>query len=179
MPTAKRKDPVMGYNFLVSLNESSSQLATVVIGVLAPPQAGFSECSGLEMSLQVEEYREGGNNGTVLKFPTRAAFGNIRLRRGLAISDDLWKWHYSFVQGKGKRRDGMIILQNDRHEPVRVWRFVRGLPVKWSGPTLSAGQSQVAIEELEIAHEGLSVTSAGAVGLISEAVEAVGSVLGL
>jgi phage tail-like protein len=155
---ATRRDPVKGYNFVITLTDSTSLLTTVLSGIQNAAVGGFSECSGLEMALQVEDYNEGGNNSGVLKFPTRITWSNIRLRRGAAISDDLWDWHYSFVEGKGKRRDGMIILQNDLQEAVKVWQFVRGLPVKWTGPSMNAMQSQVAIEELEIAHEGLKVS---------------------
>lgn len=122
---------------------------------------GFSECSGLEMSLDVEEYREGGANGTVRKFPTRVKWTNLRLRRGMANADDLWNWHYGFVEGKAKRRDGVVVLQNDLHVPVKVWSFTRGLPIKWTGPSLNAAQSQVAVEELEIGHEGLKLWTLG------------------
>jgi phage tail-like protein len=160
--TGKRLDPVMSYNFLVTLVDSSSLLTIALSGIQNAVMGGFSECSGLEMALQVEEYREGGSNGTILKFPTRISWANIRLRRGVVASDDLWRWHFSFVEGKGKRRDGTIILQNDAHQPVRVWNFVRGLPVKWTGPAMHAAQNQVAIEELEIAHEGVRPSSPSA-----------------
>jgi phage tail-like protein len=157
-----RIDPVGSYNFLITLVDSSSVLTSVLIGIQNVVLGGFTECSGLEMSLDVEEYQEGGRNGTVLKFPTRVTWTNIRLRRGVALSDDLWNWHYGFVEGKGKRRDGIIVLQNDLHIPVKVWHFTRGLPVKWTGPSMDATQSQVAIEELEIAHEGLKLYAPGA-----------------
>jgi phage tail-like protein len=146
-----RVDPVLAYNFVVSFVDSSgsSTLAqNVVVG-------GFSECSGLEMQLKTEDYEEGGNNGTVLHFPKRINWTNLRLKRGVTFSDELWKWHFGFVEGKGKRRDGIVTLQNDRREAVAVWHFHRGLPVKWTGPSLNAAQSQVAVEEIEIAHEGL------------------------
>ena len=122
-------------------------------------QGGFSECSGLEMSLDIEEYKEGGNNGTVLHFPTRMKWSNLHLKRGLALSDDLWLWHYGLAQGQVQRRDGLITLQDEQQNPVKIWSFTRGLPVKWSGPALNAMQNQVAIEEIEIAHEGLQLLS--------------------
>ena len=155
---AGRMDPVCGYNFTITLIDSSSALTTVLSTIDPAPQGGFAECSGLEMNLQIEEHREGGNNGKVLRFPSRVTWSNIRLRRGVIRSEDLWKWHFGFVEGKGKRRDGMIVLQNELHDTVRVWRFTRGLPVKWVGPSMNALQSQVAIEELEIAHEGITTT---------------------
>jgi phage tail-like protein len=148
-------DPVLAYNFLITLVDSSSGLATAVSAIRNVVLGGFSECTGLEMSLKVEEYNEGGRNGTVLKFPTRVSWTNLSLRRGVTANTELWDWHYSFVQGRGKRRDGIIVLQNALHVPVTTWHFKRGLPVKWTGPAMHASQNNVAIETLEIAHEGL------------------------
>ncbi len=144
---AVRVDPYRSFNFVISLIDSSS--------TAAPAAGGFSECSGLEMSLDVEEYKEGGNNGTILKFPTRVKWTNLKLKRGMATSDDLWLWHYGFVQGQVQRRDGVVTLMDELQNPVKTWSFRRGIPVKWTGPSLNAAQNQVAIEELEITHEGL------------------------
>ena len=122
---------------------------------------GFSECGGLEMSLQVEEFREGGNNGRLLKFPTRVTWSNITLKKGVSSGTALWDWHYGFTAGQGSRRDGVIVLLNDRQVPNNIWYFRRGLPVKYTGPALNATQSSVAIESIEIAHEGLSQVPLG------------------
>ena len=59
------------------------------------------------------------------------------------------------MEGKGKRRDGVIVLLNDLHLPNNIWYFRRGLPVKYTGPTMNASQNSVAIESIEIAHEGI------------------------
>ena len=107
------------------------------------------------MALDVEDYREGGRNGTVLKFPTRIKWTNIALKKGIGAGQGLWEWHYGFAEGKGKRRDGVIGLLNDLHLPNNIWYFRRGLPVRYTGPAMNAGQSQVAIEAIEIAHEGI------------------------
>jgi phage tail-like protein len=156
-----RQDPVLGFNFTVSLVETGSASAAVQVTVGLPPKAGFSECSGLEVSLQPETYPEGGNNGILLKFPGRAMWSNIRLKRGIVTSDDLWRWHLDFIEGHGKRRDGVITLQDEQGNSVRSWRFRRGLPVRWVGPALNAQSSQIAVEEIEIAHEGIRQTGAG------------------
>jgi phage tail-like protein len=150
-------DPYLNFNFLVTLVDSSSSQGTSLQSGQKAPAAGFSECSGLEFSLDVEEFREGGNNGTVLRFPTRIKWTNLRLKHGLALSDDLWQWHYSVVLGQVARRDGVVTLLDEERNTVKAWSFTRGLPVKWSGPSLSAMQSQVAFEEIEIAHEGLTL----------------------
>jgi phage tail-like protein len=154
-------DPFRGFNFVVGLVDTSSFLSFLGSALGSIAQAGFSECSGLDMSLDVEEYKEGGNNGTVLKFPSRVKWGNLRLKRGITFDNDLWLWHYNFSQGTGTRRDGMIALQDERHNLAIVWTFTHALPVKWTGPSFNAGQSQVAFEEIEIAHEGLMAWSLG------------------
>ena len=155
--TTLRANPYRAFNFLITLVDSSSALTTVLGALGLSAQGGFSECSGLEMALDVEEYKEGGNNGTVLRFPTRMKWTNLRLKWGVAQSDDLWLWHYGFALGQVQRRDGLITLQDEQHNPVKTWAFTRGLPVKWTGPSLNATQGQVAIGELEIAHEGLTL----------------------
>ncbi len=154
-----RSDPLLNHNFIISLTDTSSVLTIVASAALSAISdvalGGFSECAGLEMSLKVEEYREGGRNGTVLKFPTRVEWSNITLKKGVGAGMALWDWHYGFVEGKGKRRDGIIALLNDLHLPNNIWYFQRGLPIKYTGPTMNAAQSNVAIESIEIAHEGI------------------------
>ena len=154
-----RLDPLMGYNFTINLIDTSSTMA-MVTSLLASAVTdtllgGFSECSGLEMALEVEDYKEGGRNGAVLKFPTRVTWSPIVLKHGMGAGNSLWDWHYGFATGKGKRKDGIITLLNDLHMPSHIWHFRRGLPLKYTGPSLIAGQSTVAIEGLEIVHEGL------------------------
>jgi phage tail-like protein len=157
-----RIDPVPGFNFYISLIDSSSTLALATSAVSAVVGGGFSECSGLDATLQVEEYIEGGENQYVHKFPTRMTYGNITLKRGITFAEDLWNWHAAYTNGTGKRRDGVIILLDEMQLPLKTWKFKRGLPLKWTGPTLNATQNAVAIESLEIMHEGLDLLSVGA-----------------
>ena len=171
---ALRSDPLLNCNFVVSLLDTSSTLAILgnalksAVGDVA--LGGFSECSGLEMSMKIEEYNEGGNNGSALKFPGRVSHGNLTLKKGQGTSSALWDWHYGFVTGQGKRRDGMVTLLDARQLPNNVWYFRRGLPVKYSGPSMNAAQSQVAIESIEIAHEGLwQVPFVGAASAVASA----------
>jgi len=156
-------DPLKAFNFRIALIDTSTQLTTAA-GAAGLVLGGFTECSGLDASLQVEDYMEGGQNTYVHKLPARITWGNITLKRGITLSEDLWNWHLSFVQGKGKRRDGLIVLQNDLQIPIKTWIFKRGLPLKWTGPAFNASQSAVAIETLEIAHEGVELRSPGVAG---------------
>jgi phage tail-like protein len=155
--TFPRLDPLPAFNFLITLIDNSSTFSAIKSGVTGLALGGFSECTGLETTLETVDYREGGVNDRVHKFPTRNAYTNIVLKRGVGLGEDLWLWHEEFVQGKGKRRDGFIILQNELKVPIKIWSFSRGLPVKWTGPSLNAGQSAVSIESMEIAHEKLEL----------------------
>lgn len=141
-----RKDPLPAYRFSISLIDSSGQ-----------EDGRFSECTGLEATMEVHEYKEGGVNDRVHKFPTRAEFSNITLKKGVGLTNELWEWQYGFVQGIGKRKDGKITLMNESGQPVTVWHFKRGIPLKWTGPDLNASQNALAIETLEISHEGIEI----------------------
>jgi phage tail-like protein len=174
-----RADPLLAHNFVISLLDTSSDLAlakslalSAVFDTLA---GGFSECTGLEMSLEVKDYEEGGRNGGLLRFPGRVKWSNLTLKKGVGAGQDLWDWHYGFVEGHGRRRDGVVMLLNELHAPMHIWYFWRGLPVKYSGPALSAAQNNVAIESVEIAHEGLyHVPYAGAGGAGATALASLG-----
>jgi phage tail-like protein len=126
------------------------------------------------MSLKVDDYNEGGNNSAVLKFPGRVSWGNLTLKRGVGSSTALWDWLYGFVDGNGRRRDGLVVLLNELHVPNNIWFFRRGLPVKYTGPSMNATQNTVAVDSLEIAHEGIfQVPFVGTVGgLASSAIAA-------
>ena len=151
-----RIDPLGVFNFYLTLIDTSNVIGTLITVALNYKVAGFSECFGLEATVEVVEYKEGGVNDYVHKFPTRASFANITLKHGVIyLYDDLWTWHNEFVLGKGKRKDGLIVLLDESRKPAKVWKFKKGIPMKWVGPTLNATQNNVSIESLEIAHEGL------------------------
>lgn len=173
--TGLRLDPPLNHNFLILMAETSSvgsflKSAAFSIGGDAL-FGGFSECAGLDMTLEAEKLKEGGRNDGELQFPGQITWTNLTLKRGVSrIFQSGWDWLYDFGQGKVKRMDGLIILMDERHIPHNVWTFKRGFPVKFQGPALKATENVVAIESLEIAHEGLWQLSlaklgAAAVGL--------------
>jgi phage tail-like protein len=153
-----RIDPLGAYNFYLTLADSQSNVGTLISAAVNYFVAGFSECSGIDASFEVMDLKEGGLNSHVWKLPVRASHSNITLKHGAIYAyDDLWDWHYSWVQGKGTRKDGAIVLCDNTGQPAKKWKFSRAIPVKWAGPTLNASQNSVAIESLEIAHEGLEM----------------------
>ena|GEM_PF-274750 len=137
----KRKDPYLRFRFLVEIDG-------LIVG-------GFSEVSGLQVETEVEEVVEGGVNEFVHKLPKRTKYENLVLKRGITDSDVLWKWHQDVVNGKIKRRSGYIILLDGEGNEKWRWRFVDAYPVKWAGPELKADSSAVAIEIIELVHNGI------------------------
>jgi len=143
MPTGERKDPFAGFNFLVEID-----------GVT---KAGFSECSGLSTNTDPIEYRTGSEDITVRKIPGLKKFGNITLKRGMTNDLALWKWRKNVLDGATDRKAGTIVLLNESRQQVLRWNFKEGWPTKWEGPALKASGNEIAIETLEIAHEGLEL----------------------
>lgn len=158
MANARPNDPLGCFNFYITLIDSSDVVGTLISIVSNFAVAGFSECSGLEASMEIFDHREGGQNAYVHKFATRATYSNITLKHGVIYQyDDLWTWYYAWVQGTGTRKDGLISLEDEGRNPLKVWKFKRAIPTKWVGPSMIASQSNVAIESLELAHEGLEL----------------------
>ena len=158
--TGLRLDPPLSHNFLIMLADTSSPKSFVLSGAASLLGdvlfGGFSECEGLKMLQQDEARHEGGLNGTEHRFPTRLTWPNLVLTRGVSrISQSGWDWLYGFGEGRVKRMDGIIVLTDDRRLPHNVWKFRRGFPVRFEGPKLKATGNDVAVEALEIAHEGL------------------------
>jgi len=120
---------------------------------------GFSEISGLTQEVQAIEYRDGSSlEYSAVKMPGIPKFNNITLKRGVIKSDnDFAKWLSSVKLNTVERRDVIINLLNEEHEPVMVWKVHNAFPVKVEGPALKATGNEVAIESIEIAHEGLEV----------------------
>ena len=120
---------------------------------------GFSEVTGLTQENQAIEYRDGSfKEYSSIKMPGLRKFGNITLKRGVVKSDnDFFKWLATVKLNQVERRDLTISLLNEEHEPVMVWKVQRAFPVKVEGPQLKASGNEVAIETIELAHEGLEV----------------------
>lgn len=142
MTIGERRDPYLGFRFLVEID-----------GLIA---GGFSEVSGLQVEIETEEYREGGINDYVHKLPKAAKHPNLVLKRGITDSDVLWKWIWETAQGKIERKNGRVILLDSKGNEKWHWAFEGAYPVKWSGPDFKADSNSVALESLELAHKGLT-----------------------
>jgi phage tail-like protein len=90
--------------------------------------------------------------------PGLQKYSNVTLKRGVVKSDnDFFKWLSTIKMNTIERRDLVINLLNEEHEPVMVWKIHNAFPVKIEGPSLKATGNEVAIESIELAHEGLEV----------------------
>lgn len=145
-----RKDPFLAFCFRVTIDG----------GISGPKVGFFKSVGGLSYETEVLEHREGGENNTTHKLIAGTKWKNITLKRGFG-GKELIAWRETFLQpagpGKGKRQGGTIEqLAADGDTVVAKWTWRNGWPVKWELSELDASKSEVSIETLEIAHEGLS-----------------------
>ena len=141
---ADRMDPMSGYNFRVEID-----------GIT---RAGFKDCSGLEASQEAGTYREGTDRGlTMRKIPGLITYGDITLSRGITTDSELWTWRRTIMGGLPDRRNLSIVVMNDQGEDVIRWNVRNAWPTKWTGPSLDASSDEVAVETLELTHEGFEV----------------------
>lgn len=142
----KRLDPYNGYNFTVEVG-----------GVQI---AGFRSVSGLETTISSLTYREGGDASLSQRpMPGMVTYSNITLSRGVTSDRTLFDWHQGFVQGAGTKQNVSIILCDNARNPKIRWNLSKCWPTRWTGPSLDATGDAIAIESLELAHEGIEVDS--------------------
>jgi phage tail-like protein len=141
MALGARTDPYRSFNFLVEID-----------GIT---QAGFRECSGLDVTTDAIDYREGGDPIHMRKLPGLNTYSPITLTRGITDSPELWKWRQTVIDGKAERRNGSVILLDDAGAEKLRWNFSNAWPSKWTGPSFNATDNSVAVETLEITLEEL------------------------
>jgi phage tail-like protein len=149
MPLVPRNDPYAGYNFQITLTGVSTD-GTAVTG-------SFTEVSGLDAEIAPIEYRNGSEDITMRKMPGLKKFTNIVLKRGVIGDVTFWNWILQGLNGAINRVDGNIILLDEQKNPVMQWNITRAWPCKYTGPGMNAKNNEIAIESLEICHEGLSI----------------------
>ena len=149
MPPVIRGDPYGGFNFQVTINGVSDDGSAV--------KGSFSEASGLETEVSPIDYRNGSEDIRVRKIPGLKKFTNITLKRGITGDIDFWNWILRAMKGQVQRADGSVLLLDENRREVMRWNFTRGWPCKWTGPGLNAANNEIAMETLEICHEGLEI----------------------
>jgi len=133
--------PPVGFHFLVAFD----------IFPQTPNDMRFQSVSGLSVSLETEDFKEGGENRFVHKLPTRTKYEDITLSRGMFIGSGLVLWcRQAIEEFKFQPVNVLITLLNDMHIPVSAWYVVNAYPVQWSVSDFKAEESAVVIESIKL-----------------------------
>ena len=144
-PTTTRKDPLPVFCFKVQFTNVPDNL-----------EGFFKSVTGLKFETEVVPVSAGGANDTTFQLPGATKWGNLVFKQGFMSSSALIAWRTSWLKGDMKRSDGTIIQLNTALKPAAQWKFTHGWPCKWQIGEFDASKSELAVETLEIAHEGLS-----------------------
>jgi phage tail-like protein len=134
-----RQDPYKNYRFLVEID-----------GLV---QAGFAECSGFGSEVQVIEYREGGDPTSARKLPGMAKYPDITLKWGVTDSRELYDWHLSALNGELQRKNGSVVILDDKGQEKVRWNFFGAWPSKYAAPSFNAKGNDIAIDTLTVSCE--------------------------
>jgi phage tail-like protein len=148
---------------LAGLSDSSEPLPSCrfYVEIDGRMEALFTEVSGLQVEVTVQEYEEGGNNSFVHRLPGRAKVGNITLKRGMTRSNEFLKWLIEVASGTITRRNISVVMYDTGRGATLRWNFTNAYPVKWTGPQFSATSTAAAVETLELAHERIDLDRSG------------------
>jgi phage tail-like protein len=143
MPSV-RQDPYLDFNFLVEIEGEAA--------------AAFSEAELPEGRIEVVAYREGSDRINAARLlPGRVEYGPLVLRRGFAGDASLFQWWQAVSQGTLDRRNVSVVLLDEQSQEVARWNLRRAWPTKYAAPSLNALCNEVAIETIELAHEGIEL----------------------
>jgi phage tail-like protein len=149
MPPTFRADAYPAFNFQLT-----------VIGVSPDGKAStacFTEISGLGVELPPILYRGGNEDIRFRQTPGVIKYSNLVCKFCTTGDITFWNWILKGMQGLVQRADGSVVLLDENRNEVMRWNFTNGWPCKWTGPGLNAKNNEIAIETLEIAHEGLAI----------------------
>lgn len=136
-----RKDPFRNFRFRLEID-----------GI---EQAGFSDASGFDITVDPIDYREGNEPTHVRKLPGLTKYGNVTLKWGVTDSMELYNWNKAIVNGDIQRKNLAIVVIDEAGDDKARWEVVEAWPTKYTPTTLNAKGNEVAIETLEIANEGV------------------------
>ena len=124
----------------------------------------FSDCDGLEMTMEPKTVREGGNNLQQIHLPGMVTYGQLTLKRGMTANLDLWKWFKVAAggagQGRGTTASGLVTLRDGAGTPKLRFNLTDCLPVKIKAPALSGKDGIIAVEEMQLAYASFTVEAA-------------------
>jgi len=146
----KNAYPFTAFNFAVEITQAGAPNQ--------PISAAFAECDGVEMSMDVKTIREGGNNARQIRLTGPISFGTLTLKRGMTASFDLWNWFTRLQEFPMLRANVDVVMYAANGSDVRArFKLARCVPIKFKAPALNAKDGIIAIEELQIAYEALTL----------------------
>lgn len=142
----RSRDPYLSARFAVQVKFEGETIA------------GFSEVTGLQVEIEIEEYREGGRNDYVHQFAGKVRYpARLVLKHGFVDNRVLWNWQKSIMDGKVQRQNLSIVLLDESNDKVKAkWNIQEAYPVKWTGPDFRANTAEAALETLELVHRGFT-----------------------
>jgi phage tail-like protein len=122
-------------------------------------EAGFSECDGLEVTMEPKTFQEGGNNAAQVHLAGPVSYGQLSLKRGMSADFGLWRWFAEIMKagGRGLRGQGRVVMLAADGSPQVTFTLRDCLPIKLKAPALNAGDAVIAIEEMQIAYAALDI----------------------
>jgi phage tail-like protein len=144
MATDQRNDPYRAFNFVLEIDKV--------------PKGAFSEVGGLTADGDAVDYREGTDlQSNVRKLVGLRKYTNLTLKRGYTQDKSLWQWYTNIMNGLPDRRNVTIALMNEARTVVMRWHAENAWINKIEGPSFKASGNEVAMESLELVHEGLTL----------------------
>ena len=128
---------------------------------IADQEVAFQEVSGLDIEAQVIEYRHGNSKEfSTIKMPGIKKSGNVTLKRGVFKGDNtFWDWFNAIKMNTIERKEVVISLLDQEGSPTMVWTLKNAWPTKITGTDLKSDGNEVAVETLEVAHEGITIVN--------------------
>lgn len=122
-------------------------------------EMAFQEVSGLDIETEVLEYRAGNNKQfSKLKMPGMVKSGNITMKKGVFVKDNaIWDWFAEIKMNVIKRKAITIALLDEEGAETMIWKVQNAFPSKITSTDLKGEGNEVAIDTIEIAHEGLTI----------------------
>jgi phage tail-like protein len=160
MPDENALAPFNVFRFQVDFEQAALDGAGAGSGLVKLCSGAFSECSGLEATMEPKVIKEGGHNYGAHQRAGPVTFGTVILKRGMTTTRDLWKWFDLVSNGAyAYRLSARIVMRDGAGKDVLTWRLKRAMPIKFKAADLNARNTEVGIEELHLAHEGLRLVT--------------------
>jgi phage tail-like protein len=151
--------PFHVFNFQVDFYEDSLDSDNNTTNNLHLCGGAFAECTGLEATMEPKVIKEGGRNYGAAQRAGAVTFATVILKRGITTNRDMWNWFEAFA-GDGWyaiRATAYITMNNAAQEMVMTWKLINAIPIKFKSADLNAKSTEVGIEELHLAHEGIEL----------------------